>query len=161
MSVPDLRDHRALVHEILAHTQILLERASTDARQPMAELLNAATEAVCDQHAVWVSPHHVAWLEAEAASHIITVAGWRPVGLTDPALPRQLLRLDQLTSAARHHVVALAVQDTDPNRQVMSCHTRFPKQQTLTSRKSGPCACACSAGGFCGGCGHAGCGARH
>jgi hypothetical protein len=160
MSAPDLRDHRALVHEILTHTQTLLEQASNDARSPMAELLNAATETVCDRHATWVSPHHVAWLEAEAASHIITVAGWRPAGLTDPALPRQLLRLDQQTTALCHHVLALAVQDTDPDRPAADSDLNIPRQRTDSTRKPGPCPCACNAGGFCGGCGHAGCGAR-
>ena len=28
------------------------------------------------------------------------------------------------------------------------------------SRTTGPCPCACNSGGFCGGCGHAGCGGR-
>ena len=28
------------------------------------------------------------------------------------------------------------------------------------SRSTGPCPCACNSGGFCGGCGHAGCGGR-
>jgi hypothetical protein len=27
-------------------------------------------------------------------------------------------------------------------------------------RLAGPCSCACNSGGFCGGCGHAGCGGR-
>lgn len=27
-------------------------------------------------------------------------------------------------------------------------------------RLVGPCPCACNSGGFCGGCGHAGCGGR-
>lgn len=26
--------------------------------------------------------------------------------------------------------------------------------------RPGPCPCACNSGGFCGGCGHAGCGGR-
>jgi hypothetical protein len=160
MSAPDLRDHRALVHEILAHTQTLLEQGINDAGPSIADLLNTATEAVCDRHAAWVSPHHVAWLEAEAASHIITVAGWRPAGLTDPALPRQLVRLDQQSTEVRHHVLALAVQDTDPDRPTASSTTSFPRQRAVTFGKPGPCACACNSGGFCGGCGHAGCGAR-
>ncbi|WP_107498863.1 hypothetical protein [Actinacidiphila yeochonensis] len=126
----------------------------------MAELLNAATETVCDRHATWVSAHHVAWLEAEAASHIITVAGWRPAGLTDPALPRQLLRLDEQNTEARSHLLALAVQDTDPDRDATKHDMSFPKQRTRVARKPLPCPCACNAGGFCGGCGHAGCGAR-
>ena len=29
-----------------------------------------------------------------------------------------------------------------------------------TRSRIGPCPCICNAGGFCGGCGHAGCGAR-
>lgn len=28
------------------------------------------------------------------------------------------------------------------------------------ARATGPCPCACNSGGFCGGCGHAGCGGR-
>lgn len=28
------------------------------------------------------------------------------------------------------------------------------------ARKAGPCPCVCNSGGFCGGCGHAGCGRR-
>lgn len=160
MSAPDLRDHRALVHEILTHTQTLLQQAHNDAPTPMAELLNTATENVCNRHATWVSPHHVAWLEAEAASHIITVAGWRPAGLTDPGLPRQLLRLDQQTTTVKHQVLALAVQDTDPDRQATNCHVRFPQQRTDAARKSRPCPCVCNVGGFCGGCGHVGCGVR-
>lgn len=31
---------------------------------------------------------------------------------------------------------------------------------TSAARQVGPCSCECNRGGFCGGCGHAGCGGR-
>jgi hypothetical protein len=34
-----------------------------------------------------------------------------------------------------------------------------PRRATMTAR-TGPCPCECNRGGFCGGCGHAGCGGR-
>ena len=33
-------------------------------------------------------------------------------------------------------------------------------ERTLRPRRVGPCSCACNSGGFCGGCGHAGCGGQ-
>jgi hypothetical protein len=34
------------------------------------------------------------------------------------------------------------------------------ERRTARSAQVGPCPCACNSGGFCGGCGHAGCGGR-
>lgn len=171
MPTPDLHDHRALVHQILAESQILLEREENDTCPPMAELLTIATERVCNQNASRVSPHHAAWLEAEAASHVITAAGWRPTGVTDPALPRQLARLNQHTRAVRLRLLALAARITDPDRPATSRTVHIPTQRTTASprpftgniprpRQTGTCTCACNDGGFCGGCGHAGCGGK-
>lgn len=40
-------------------------------------------------------------------------------------------------------------------------HLRRPFYTQITfSRPVGPCPCECNSGGFCGGCGHAGCGGR-
>lgn len=161
MPAPDLRNQRALVHAILRHAHTLLGQAKKHARTPMAELLRAATESICDRHAAEVSPHHVAWLEAEAASQVITAAGWRSSGLTDPALPQQLQRLDRHTVAARRRFLALAVHDTAPGLPATIHSVKVPRQRTLTTRSPGPCPCCCNTGGFCGGCGHAGCGRRH
>jgi hypothetical protein len=37
----------------------------------------------------------------------------------------------------------------------------YPKYGTISDRPPvGPCPCECNHGGFCGGCGHAGCGGR-
>jgi hypothetical protein len=35
-----------------------------------------------------------------------------------------------------------------------------PRPRPADRRAPGPCGCVCSSGGFCGGCGHAGCGRR-
>ena len=35
-----------------------------------------------------------------------------------------------------------------------------PRPRPAARRAAGPCGCACTSGGFCGGCGHAGCGRR-
>ncbi|MEU8195317.1 hypothetical protein AB0C10_16200 [Microbispora amethystogenes] len=40
-----------------------------------------------------------------------------------------------------------------------STPARLP-QRTRSAAWPGPCGCECSSGGFCGGCGHAGCGRR-
>jgi len=42
-----------------------------------------------------------------------------------------------------------------PNRPARSA-----RQPHAPTRDAGPCGCACTSGGFCGGCGHAGCGRR-
>lgn len=160
MPTPDLRDHRILVHKILARAHSVLERVEKGTLPPMSKLLSEATETVCDRHAGSVSPHHVAWLEAEAATLVITASGWRPVGLTDPTLPQQLTRLDQQTRATRLHLLAIAAHATNPNRPDASRRPRIPGQRTYTALSTGPCSCACNAGGSCGGCGHAGCSGR-
>lgn len=38
--------------------------------------------------------------------------------------------------------------------------TRVLMQREIKPQKVGPCPCECNRGGFCGGCGHAGCGRR-
>ncbi|MGO4426390.1 hypothetical protein AB4Z54_48730, partial [Streptomyces sp. MCAF7] len=68
MSTPGLQDLRILVHQILTRSHHLLKRVSTNTPAPFADILHTATEKICNQHASHVSPHHAAWLEAEAAS---------------------------------------------------------------------------------------------
>jgi hypothetical protein len=164
MSTPGLQDHRILVHQILTRSHQLLQRVSTNTPAPFADILHTATEKICNQHASHVSPHHAAWLEAEAASHIVTAAGWNTTGLTDPALPHHLTRLDQRPHAARLRLLETAAYRTNPDRPTTPATPTMPRQRTAEgtprSRRVGPCPCPCNSGGFCGGCGHAGCGRR-
>ncbi|MBL1102759.1 hypothetical protein [Streptomyces coffeae] len=164
MSTPGLQDHRLLVHQILARSHRLLQRVSTNTPAPFADILHTATEKICNQHASHLSPHHAAWLEAEAASHIVTAAGWHTTGLTDPALPHLLTRLDQRPHPARLRLLETAAHRTNPDRPTTPVTASMPRQRTTDSaprpRRVGPCPCACNNGGSCGGCGHAGCGAR-
>ncbi|MBI0301239.1 hypothetical protein JBE04_44125, partial [Streptomyces sp. PRKS01-29] len=88
--ISGLKDHRVLVHQILTSSHLLLQQTGANNRAPFADILHAATEKTCNQCASDISPHHAAWLEAEAASHIVTAAGRRTSGLTDPALPHHL-----------------------------------------------------------------------
>lgn len=174
MPTPDLRDHRGLVHTILIHTQTLLEREEDASCPPMADLLKTATDTVCDQQAGRVSPHHAAWLEAEAAAHIVTAAGWHATGLTDPALPDRLARINHHTRAGRLRLVAIAAHLSDPERPATDRTVRIPRPRTPVAPGPRPggkpggqdrqqtraCPCACNHGGTCGGCGHTGCGGR-
>jgi len=55
--------------------------------------------------------------------------------------------------------------ETMLDREVIEAYWRgrideFDRQQTRLPRPVRPCPCACNQGGFCGGCGHAGCGGR-
>ncbi|MCQ6246160.1 hypothetical protein [Streptomyces malaysiensis] len=159
-----LKNHRVLVHEILTNSHLLLQQTGAHDRAPFADILHAATEKICNQHASDVSPHHAAWLEAEAASHIVTAAGRHTTGLTDPALPHHLTRLDQRIHAARLRLLETAIYRTDPDRPTAPATASVPCQRTTDSaprrRQVGPCPCACNNGGSCGGCGHTGCGGR-
>ncbi|MER6145406.1 hypothetical protein ABT174_36185 [Streptomyces sparsogenes] len=164
MPTPGLQDHRVLVHQIIIRSHRLLKRISANAPAPFADVLHTATEKICNQHASHVSPHHAEWLEAEAAALIITAAGWHTAGLTDPALPHLLTRLDQRPHSSRLRLVETAAYRANPNRPTTPITPSMPHQRTGDSaprpRRLGPCPCACNNGGSCGGCGHAGCGGR-
>ncbi|ATL81737.1 hypothetical protein DNK48_35915 [Streptomyces malaysiensis subsp. malaysiensis] len=164
MTTPDLHHHRALVHKILTQSQRLLMRDAVSARSALASVLNTATEHVCNKHATRVSPHHAAWLEAEAASHLINAAGWQLTGLTDPTLPHYLTRLDQRPYPARLRLLDTAAHRANPDCPITPPTFSLPQQRTsaptASRRRVGRCPCVCNSGGSCGGCGHAGCGGR-
>ncbi|WP_338672610.1 hypothetical protein V1460_06200 [Streptomyces sp. SCSIO 30461] len=170
MLTPDLGEHRVLVHKILDYSRNLLE-ANNDSCPPMARLLRSATDYICDQQVGRVSPHHAAWLEAEAAAHLITAAGWHTTGLTDPTLPQQLTLLDHHPRVDRLRLVNIAADLSNPERPARPRTVRIPAPRTPTPpspRTSGnpgrpdrhrtkSCKCACNQEDACGGCGHDGC----
>lgn len=47
-------------------------------------------------------------------------------------------------------------QTEEATKRKVPIHTPLPQPTSLT----GGCPCACNSGGWCGGCGHAGCGGR-
>ncbi|MEN8652359.1 hypothetical protein ABCR94_17575 [Streptomyces sp. 21So2-11] len=99
-------------------------------------------------------------LWAEAAFHLAQAAGWTPSGLTDPALPILLDRLDQRPHVARLRLLDTAAARTGPTVLPLPAPAPATEYQAAARRAAGSCGCACTAGGFCGGCGHAGCGRR-
>ncbi|MFI0769211.1 hypothetical protein ACH4TQ_30625 [Streptomyces sp. NPDC021218] len=143
MTTADLHHHRVLVHKILIQSQRLLMRDAVSAQSALASVLNTATEHVCNKHATRVSPHHAAWLEAEAASHLINAAGWQLTGLTDPTLPHYLTRLDQRPYQARLRLLDTAAHRADPDRPTAPLTASLPRQRTTapTTNRRGASPC--------------------
>lgn len=122
----------------------------------------------------WIRQHHTdlaedlaQWLTAEAAYRLITACGIPLQGTTDPAIP------NLLTTLSRHSNGELALRldlaATPPAPRARAATIPFPTQRLSTGHRpvsrvrgtTGPCGCACASGGWCGGCGHRGCTARH
>ncbi|MFI5808607.1 hypothetical protein [Streptomyces sp. NPDC051561] len=155
--MPVLDDRfRTLVHNTLISARHTLAQ-HTDPEQPaLAAVLHEAA-ATAARKAGTCHPSETAWLCAEAAFHLTHAAGRTPSGLTDPALPTLLTRLDQRPHPARLRLLDTAIARTGP--LVITLPTPAPAR-TTGRRAAGSCGCACTTGGFCGGCGHAGCGRR-
>ena len=67
--------------------------------------------------------------------------------------------LDFLSPEARGvHWVPVG-RDTETGSQVFACESHGVAALAMT-KPTPRCPCACNSGGFCGGCGHAGCGGR-
>jgi hypothetical protein len=160
-----LHADRARVHAILAHSQIVLDN-SGDAEWPGLEalLVTAAENSSVLDTAGALSPEWAALLAAEAAWHVVNVAGQVASGLTDPRLTDLLARLDGLPLATKVDLLSTAAQRTrfepPPVASVGPAQVGPRGHQAGQGRRPGPCPCACNSAGFCGGCGHAGCGGR-
>lgn len=153
--------YRTMVREILDHTQRSLEEIVPGQRGDLAHLLVASarhvsqTELPLEQP---ISESVLARLAAEAAWYIILAAtGHPPIGLTAAALPQHLTALDTRLLADRIRLVRTAALLTEGHRVPLDRGIPIAPQRR---RAAGPCPCTCSSGGFCGGCGHAGCGGR-
>jgi hypothetical protein len=176
-SIPiGMHHHRLLIQKIVRRSQITLEKASPQAWPSLAGLVAWATDQVLGEEERRDSATYgelAGWLAAEASWHLVTAAGLPVAGLTDPALPKLLANLDRRPLIARRRLLATAVHRTGPNYPPATPTVRtLPAQRTSpafgmsagTAGRRGPrpggCPCACNRGGFCGGCGHAGCGRR-
>ncbi|MBC9718025.1 hypothetical protein H9Y04_36380 [Streptomyces sp. TRM66268-LWL] len=109
-------------------------------------------------------PHLVALLATEAAWHLVATAGYTVSGLTDPNLAAYLARLDEQPLAVKTELLRTAARRLAPattdraERRVRAVATTGAPSRPGGRRAVDTCSCACTSGGFCGGCGHAGCG---
>ncbi|MFC1437985.1 hypothetical protein ABUW04_06910 [Streptacidiphilus sp. N1-10] len=118
------------------------------------------------QHQTDPSEDLAQWLTAEAAYRLITACGIVLQGTIDPAIP------ELLTALSRHGNGELALRldlAAAPPTTRARATVLFPAQRPAAGHRpvsrargaNGPCNCACASGGWCGGCGHRGCTARH
>ncbi|MCX5206907.1 hypothetical protein OG897_36590 [Streptomyces sp. NBC_00237] len=157
--MPVLDDrYRTLAHTTLNAARHTLAQHTGPEQPTLTDLLHNAVDTTA-RTCGGTRPSETAWLWAEAAFHLAHAAGWNPSGLTDPALPTLLTRLDQRPHAARLRLLDTAATRTAPTVIPLPEPTPTPVRVT-GRRQAGGCGCACTAGGFCGGCGHAGCGRR-
>ncbi|MFF5010572.1 hypothetical protein ACFY3G_48235 [Streptomyces phaeochromogenes] len=155
--------HRTVVLQILQHAHDLLAASESEEEPPLAELLAGAADHVPAEDRERLDPAVLAWAVAEAASQLLARCR-TPLGAGDPNVPYCLRALDRLPRTARIGLLTVAIRyaTPDPHGDPPPV-TRVPApggQTAARGRGTGPCPCPCNSGGFCGGCGHAGCGGR-
>ncbi|MFJ3987718.1 hypothetical protein ACIPWY_03485 [Streptomyces sp. NPDC090032] len=158
------RHYRNAAHRILTHTHTLL--TVTAGRQPTTHLKDVLVQAAAGIEEAELFEGVLqarSWAVKEAARCLLLCADpYHPARLTDTGLLAHLTELDQLPYEERTTLVAEAVLRTE-TRPVATLNLPHPTPAPTRSawrRPAGPCTCACSTGGFCGGCGHAGCTGR-
>ncbi|RVU28987.1 hypothetical protein EOT10_03850 [Streptomyces antnestii] len=155
--------YRNAAHRILAQAHILLAAAGQQATR-LEDVLVQAAAGIEDAELLDGVPQSRRRAVKEAARCLLLCADTdHPARLTDTGLLGHLTALDQLPSAERTTLVAEAVLRTEtcPVATLNLSHPTIPDPEpTLRRRATHRCPCACATGGFCGGCGHAGCTGR-
>lgn len=163
MPAPETPQHHLLVHQLLRHAHTLLAAADNDEALPLARLLALAVDRMPALDRANLDAPDLAWAVAEAAVQVLACTR-TPIRPQDPNWASCIRALDQLPLAARTGLLAVAVRRTtrDPGNAEPPVPDVPPQggNRAAQRRAAGHCPCPCNGGGFCGGCGHAGCGAR-
>jgi hypothetical protein len=156
----DMPQHPTLVHQILQHAHALLTAPDNEEDPPLAELLTRAVEHMPAEDRQHLDPLALASAVAEAAAQLLARCKI-PITAGDPNVAYYLQGLDRLPRTARTGLLTVAIRYTAPDPHSTPLpHERTPAlsgQKTARGHMTGPCPCPCNSGGFCGGCGHAGC----
>ncbi|MER6386203.1 hypothetical protein ACWDBP_00240 [Streptomyces sp. NPDC001233] len=162
----DMPQHPTAVHRILHQAHALLtafENSENDQALPLAELLTRAADHVLAEERERLEPPALARAVAEAAAQLLARCRI-PIMAADHNVPHCLQALDRLPRAARTGLLSAAIRYTAPEFHIVPPPDTRPNapggQTPARDRSARPCPCPCSSGGFCGGCGHAGCGGR-
>ncbi|MDQ1024696.1 hypothetical protein QF035_002278 [Streptomyces umbrinus] len=153
-----------LVHQLLGHAHALLATAEEDDVPSLTALLVRAADHLPVEDRGSLDPLALAWLVADSAAHLLACTR-TPVRPEDPHLDCCLQALDRLPRSARTCLLEAAVRRTapDPDDTPPPTTARFQAPVSRPAARRGVpgrCPCPCNSGGFCGGCGHAGCGGR-
>ncbi|GAA2658753.1 hypothetical protein [Streptomyces vastus] len=155
-----------LVHHLLGHARALLAAAGDDEVPSLAALLARAADHLPDEDRASLDPPALARVVAESAAQLLACTR-TPTRPGDPNLEHCLQALDRLPRSARTGLLTEAIRrtapDPDPDDTPPPTTARVlaPVGQPTARRcTQGRCPCSCNSGGFCGGCGHAGCGGR-
>ncbi|MET9085512.1 hypothetical protein ABZX77_27115 [Streptomyces sp. NPDC004237] len=163
MTGTDTPQHPTVVHQILQHAHALLTVSENEEDQPLAELLARAADHVQAEGRDQLDSGALAGAVAEAAALLLARCKV-PITAVDPNLTYCVRALDRLPRTARIGLLTVAIRYTapDPHSSLPPDHRApAPGRQTAPrGRMRGSCPCPCNSGGFCGGCGHAGCGGR-
>lgn len=155
MPVTGKPQHHPLGHQLLDQVRTHFAAAGEDEDPPLSALLAHEDRANLDLAAL-------AWVVVESAVQLLACTR-TPVMAGDPNAEHYLQALDRLPRHARAGLLAAAVRRTTPHGTPSPATARVPgpiDQPAVRRRTPGPCPCPCNSGGFCGGCGHAGCGRR-
>lgn len=159
----DMPQHPMLVHQILLRAHSLVIASENEEDPPLAGLLARAADHVQAEDGEHLDPHALTRAVAEAAARLLARCKI-PVTAGDPNAARYLQALDQLPRTARAGLLTVAIRYTarDPHSILPSAKLApAPGRQTAPrGHMRGSCPCPCNNGGFCGGCGYAGCGGR-
>ncbi|MGW2317426.1 hypothetical protein [Streptomyces sp. NPDC001680] len=152
MSAAEAPQRRQLVNQLLHRAHALLEATDDSQAPPLAELLARAVDHMPAEDRADLDAPVLAWVVAEAAVQVLACTRI-PIRPQDPHLASCLQALDRLPHTARTGLLAAATRRTIPDPDDAAPPT--PHVQA-----PGRSPCPCNSGGFCGGCGHAGCGGR-
>ncbi|MFD7169716.1 hypothetical protein [Streptomyces violascens] len=163
--MPDLGlpQHPDAVHHILSRARTLLGSAGEHEAPRFAELLTRAADQLRAEERLDLAPYGLAQAVAEAAGQLVTCTRI-PLQKREPNLDYYLDALDRLPRPARTGLLTAAALRTAPHPD--STPTPIPcvpvpnSEPPVRRRTTEPCSCVCNSGGFCGGCGHAGCAGR-
>ncbi|MBT2418069.1 hypothetical protein J7F01_08575 [Streptomyces sp. ISL-22] len=159
----DMPQHPTVVHQILQHAHALLTASDKEEDPPLVELLTRAADHVPAEEREHLDSSALAWAVAEAAAQLLARCKI-PITAGDPNAAYCLQALDRLPRTARTGLLTVAIRYTAPaphGNPPPDEHAPVPGGQSAArDRRRGACPCPCNSGGFCGGCGHAGCGGR-
>ncbi|MGD6755806.1 hypothetical protein [Streptomyces sp. BH105] len=160
--IPVFRPYRRVVSHILTRA-FEHQRAYAGGGLPLEELLRQTAAAASD-HDLFGDDvaQSRTWAVKEAAQAVLVcVSPDRSARITDAGFLRHLVPLDALPHRERTTLLEDAARRTRYGS--VTDLPLFPVgvvEGQHVSRRPTSCACVCAYGGFCGGCGHAGCGAR-
>lgn len=159
-----MQQNRTAVRQILRHARDLLASSESVEDPPLTQLLARAVDLLSAEEHEHLDPPALAQAVGEASSQLLARCR-TPIGPSDPHMLYCLQALDRLPRTARIGLLTAAIRYTTPDP-----HGAQPSPVTgaqtaggraaARGRRTGPCPCPCNSGGFCGGCGHAGCGGR-